>query len=72
MPAFRVIDGVVPTLEFVPYEQRAAVFRSLGGMTGQNNRCPGSIERGFNRDGSAPWRPSPTYNCNPEHVPPGP
>jgi phospholipid/cholesterol/gamma-HCH transport system substrate-binding protein len=69
VPAFRVIEGLIPTLEFVPYDQRAALFRSVA-MIGQNNRCPGSAER--DRDGSSPWRPSPTYNCNPQHVPIGP
>ncbi len=71
VPAFRIVEGTIPTLDFVDYDDRAALFRSIA-MTGQNNRCPGAVERGQNRDGSAPWRPSPDYNCNPQHVPLGP
>jgi phospholipid/cholesterol/gamma-HCH transport system substrate-binding protein len=70
VPAFRVIEGLVPTLQFVPYDQRADLFRSVA-MVGQNNRCPGAVERDRG-DGSMPWRPSPDYNCNPKHVPLGP
>ena len=70
-PAFRIAEGLIPTLDFIPYDQRAAVFRSVA-MIGQNNRCPGAAERGQTRDGSTPWRPSPDYNCNPDHVPIGP
>ena len=40
-------------------------------VTGQTNRCPGSMERDPG-DGSGPWRPSPDYNCDPTQVPPGP
>lgn len=70
VPAFRVVEGQIPTLTFVNYDQRAAVFRELA-MVGQNNRCPGSAERNT-RDNSNPWRPTSTYNCDPRHVPIGP
>ena len=40
-------------------------------VTGQTNRCPGSMERAPG-DGSGPWRPTPDYNCDPPQVPPGP
>ena len=70
VPAFRVVEGQIPELTFVDYDQRAAVFRELA-MVGQNNRCPGSAERNT-RDGSNPWRPTANYNCDPNHVPIGP
>jgi phospholipid/cholesterol/gamma-HCH transport system substrate-binding protein len=70
VPAFRITEGLVPTLDFVPYDQRASLFRSVA-MIGQNNRCPGAVERDRG-DGSTPWRPSANYNCNPSHVPLGP
>ncbi|HVE67151.1 MAG TPA: MlaD family protein [Solirubrobacteraceae bacterium] len=70
VPAFRVVEGQIPQLSFIDYDQRAAAFRELG-MVGQNNRCPGAAERNT-RDNSNPWRPSSTYNCDPNHVPIGP
>lgn len=38
---------------------------------GQNNRCPGSVERDTGED-SMPWRPSEDFNCDPEMLPVGP
>jgi phospholipid/cholesterol/gamma-HCH transport system substrate-binding protein len=70
VPAFRVLDGLVPTFEFVDPAERAALFRQVA-MLGQNNRCPGAAERDRG-DGSTPFRPSADYNCNPAHVPIGP
>ena len=70
VPAFRVVDGVIPTLDFVLPADRAEVFRQVA-MLGQNNRCPGAAERDRG-DGSTPFRPSANYNCNPAHVPIGP
>ena len=48
---------------------RAEEFKSLAAL-GQNNRCPGSAERDTG-DRSTPFRPSPSFNCDPTQVPPG-
>jgi len=56
--------AVGSNLRFVPEELRDEL-RSLSTVSGQNNRCPGSIERG------AVWRPSPDFDCDPNQVPPG-
>ncbi len=48
---------------------RAESFKSLA-VLGQNNRCPGSAERDTG-DRSAPFKPSPEFNCDPTQVPPG-
>jgi phospholipid/cholesterol/gamma-HCH transport system substrate-binding protein len=68
--AFRVVEGPIPTLDFIPFADRDAVFRQVASL-GQNNRCPGAIERDPG-DGSTPFRPSPDYNCDPSQVPLGP
>jgi phospholipid/cholesterol/gamma-HCH transport system substrate-binding protein len=70
VPAFRVLDGLVPTFEFVDPADRAELFREVA-MLGQNNRCPGAAERDRG-DHSTPFRPSPDYNCDPAQVPLGP
>ena len=61
-----LVEGLVP----VPPALRAPFqdLLSLGGRlkTGQNNRCPGSLERG------AIFRPTPDFNCDPSQVPIGP
>ncbi len=65
--AFSIKDGLLaplaPTL-------RAESFKELANI-GQNNRCPGAVERD-NGDGSTPLRPSPDFNCDPEQLPVGP
>lgn len=58
--AFTTVDGA---LAVVPPLLREQVFNSVT-RRGQNNRCPGSVER-------SPWRPAPDYNCDPTQVPPG-
>jgi phospholipid/cholesterol/gamma-HCH transport system substrate-binding protein len=75
VPVFRAVEGPVPTLEFLPPAARQGLLGALAAqglaMAGQNNRCPGSIERDRG-DGSTPFRPSPDFNCNPDHKPIGP
>ena len=78
--AFQFVAGTLPppcipagggrSLCPVPPLQRADQFRSVA-MLGQNNRCPGAIERDQGNDG-IPWRPSPDYNCDPNQRPLGP
>ena len=50
--------------------QRAEDFQEML-QTGRNNRCPGAGERDPG-DGSTPFRPSPSFNCDPSQVPIGP
>jgi phospholipid/cholesterol/gamma-HCH transport system substrate-binding protein len=57
-----VLTPIAPALRAQSFKQLAA--------TGQNNRCPGSVERDHG-EGSTPWRPSPDYNCDPRHGPLG-
>ena len=45
---------------------RADEIKQLA-MVGQNNRCPGSAERGE----GMPWKPYPEYNCDETQVMPG-
>lgn len=56
-------------LTAIPPELRGELLQQLA-TTGQDNRCPGSMERDPG-DGSTPYRPSPDYNCDPTQVPPG-
>jgi phospholipid/cholesterol/gamma-HCH transport system substrate-binding protein len=58
------------TLAPVPLDLRDQFFQAAGTF-GQDNRCPGSMERDPG-DGSVPFRPSPDFNCDPSQVPPGP
>ena len=51
-------------LQPIPPELREEVFNSVV-RRGQNNRCPGSVERG------SVWKPSPDFNCDETQVPPG-
>ncbi|WP_205699103.1 MlaD family protein [Conexibacter sp. SYSU D00693] len=60
--AFSLVDGL---LRPVPPELRQQLFDSVVAV-GQNNRCPGSIERG------ALWKPSPDFNCDETQGPVGP
>jgi len=64
--AFAAVGG---QLQLVPQELRTALTDSVTAR-GQNNRCPGSMERPF-EDGSNPWRPSEDFNCDPTQIPPG-
>jgi phospholipid/cholesterol/gamma-HCH transport system substrate-binding protein len=59
--AFAAINGLLTP---VPVELRDQVFNATI-RKGQNNRCPGSIERG------AVWKPTPDFNCDETQVPPG-
>ena len=65
--AFSIKNGVLAP--FAP-ALRAESFKELATL-GQNNRCPGSVERDIG-DGSTPLRPSPDFNCDPEQLPVGP
>jgi phospholipid/cholesterol/gamma-HCH transport system substrate-binding protein len=39
---------------------------------GQNNRCPGAMERPFTAvNDPNPWKPSEDFNCDPTQLPPG-
>jgi phospholipid/cholesterol/gamma-HCH transport system substrate-binding protein len=53
----------------VPPALRPNALKAVTAM-GQNNRCPGSAERDPG-DGSIPFRPSPSYGCDPTQVPVG-
>jgi len=56
-------------LQLVPPELRGPLGDAVT-RRGQNNRCPGAIERPA-EDGSNPWRPTPGFNCDPSQLPPG-
>jgi phospholipid/cholesterol/gamma-HCH transport system substrate-binding protein len=64
--AFASVDGV---LKLIPPELRDDVTAATT-VHGQNNRCPGATEHKA-EDGSNPWRPSPTFNCDPSQTLPG-
>jgi phospholipid/cholesterol/gamma-HCH transport system substrate-binding protein len=57
--------AVGSNLAYVPPALRDEVFDQLANR-GEDNRCPGSIERG------AAWKPTPDFNCDLSQVPPGP
>ena len=59
--AFSAAGGV---LQPIPPALREEIFNSVV-RRGQNNRCPGSIERG------SVWKPSPDFACDETQVPPG-
>jgi phospholipid/cholesterol/gamma-HCH transport system substrate-binding protein len=63
--AYQIVAG---QLQPVPPELRQQLFK-LTARGGQNQRCPGSIERNPG-DGSTPYRP-PGFPCDPTQVPPG-
>jgi len=64
--AFASVNGaLIP----VPPSLRDDLLPAVATL-GQNNRCPGSIERNPG-DGSIPFRPTPDYSCDPSQVPPG-
>ena len=65
--AFSIKNGVLAP---IAPGLRAESFKELATL-GQNNRCPGSVERD-NGDRSTPLRPSPNFNCDPEQLPIGP
>ena len=48
-----------------------ASSRLAGLQTRRNQRCPGGSVQP-SPDGSAPWKPTPTFACDPSTVPPGP
>ena len=64
--AFSLKDGVLSPLS--PLARSEGLDDAL--MSGQYNRCPGSVERDRG-DGSMPWRPSEDFNCDPSQVPVG-
>jgi phospholipid/cholesterol/gamma-HCH transport system substrate-binding protein len=45
--------------------------RLVGLDTGNSQRCPGGAMQPT-PDGSAPWKPTPTFSCDPTTTPPGP
>ena len=65
---FTIVNGM-PDLGagIIPAAARAGVFDAAA-QVGQNNRCPGSIERDPG-DGSAPFAPA-NVHCDPTEVPP--
>ena len=56
-------------LQLVPEALRDELGNAVT-RRGQTNRCPGSMERPA-RDGSNPFKPTPTTNCDPSQIPPG-
>ena len=56
-------------LKLVPPDLRGQLGDAVT-RRGQINRCPGADERPAD-DGSNPWRPTPSFNCDPSQVPPG-
>jgi phospholipid/cholesterol/gamma-HCH transport system substrate-binding protein len=64
--AFANVNG---TLTPIPPDLRNAVLQQVAAV-GQNNRCPGSGEHPAT-DGSNPWKPTPSFNCDPSHRLPG-
>ena len=65
---FTIVNGL-PDLGagIIPAAARAGAFDAAA-QVGQNNRCPGSIERNPG-DGSAPFAPA-NVHCDPTEVPP--
>ena len=59
------VGGLLP----VPPELRRELF-GAGVVTGRNNRCPGSIERPA-EDGSNPFKPFSSFNCDESQTPVG-
>ena len=64
--AFSIKNGVLSPLS--PLARTETLDDLL--VTGQYNRCPGSVERDRG-DGSMPWRPTEDFNCDPTQVPVG-
>lgn len=60
--AFSSVNGLLTPIP--PALREAALGRTL--TSGQNNRCPGSIERG------ALLKPTPSFNCDETQLPVGP
>jgi phospholipid/cholesterol/gamma-HCH transport system substrate-binding protein len=65
--AYAAVGG---QLQLVPQELRTALTDAVTAR-GQNNRCPGSMERPFEGDESNPWVPFDGFNCDPTQIPPG-
>jgi phospholipid/cholesterol/gamma-HCH transport system substrate-binding protein len=61
---FNALASVNGILTLIPPQDRAAAFSAVATL-GQNDRCPGSAERG------AAWKPTPDYPCDITEVPPG-
>ena len=64
--AYAAVGG---QLQLVPQELRTSLTDAVT-RRGQNNRCPGSMERPA-ADGSNPWKPSADFNCDDTMLPPG-
>jgi phospholipid/cholesterol/gamma-HCH transport system substrate-binding protein len=64
--AYAAVGG---QLQLVPQGLRTQLTDAVTAR-GQNNRCPGSMERPW-EDESNPWQPFATFNCDPTQVPPG-
>ena len=64
--AFSMKDGALSPLS---PGARAPLLKDLL-VTGQYNRCPGSVERDRG-DGSMPWVPTDDFNCDPSQGPVG-
>ncbi len=56
-------------LTLVPPPERQQYFDRI--MVRHRNRCPGASELPA-ADGSNPWRPTPSFNCDPTQIRPGP
>ena len=59
--AFAAVGG---QLQLVPQELRTSLTNAVTAR-GQNNRCPGSMERG------EAYKPTPDFNCDITQVPTG-
>jgi phospholipid/cholesterol/gamma-HCH transport system substrate-binding protein len=66
--AFTLKSGTLTPI--VSAAERGPVADSLL-TTGQRNRCPGSVERDPG-DGSMPFMPTESFNCDPDQLPVGP
>jgi phospholipid/cholesterol/gamma-HCH transport system substrate-binding protein len=64
---FAAIGG---QLKLVPEDLRQQITNNDTTRTGQNNRCPGSMERPWS-DGSNPWKPTADHDCDLSQMPPG-
>ena len=61
------LDPTAGLLPIPPALRKQAFTQDV--VTGRTNRCPGAMERPV--DGSNPYRPSESFDCDPKQVPPG-
>jgi phospholipid/cholesterol/gamma-HCH transport system substrate-binding protein len=66
--AFSISQGTGLPTGFIPFADRGTLFKALADI-GNLKRCPGANER--DRDGSIPFRPSPSGSPPDPYQPPG-